>query len=249
METYVNHFHNFINPLLDFYSGDSMHIMEGFLPNPWWELWFVLSLPVVFFGFMKMKKVIDENPEAKAMLALAGAFAFVLSALKIPSVTGSCSHPTGTGLAAVLFGPAVTSVLGAIVLLYQALLLAHGGITTLGANIFSMGIIGPLVAFGVYKASKKFNLSTNIAVFLAAALGDWATYVTTSVQLALAFPSPEGGVLASFKAFAAIFAITQIPLAIIEGIVTVLLFNYIVKLKSDILVRIGVISSAAGGER
>ncbi len=61
---------------------------------------------------------------------------FVLSALKIPSVTGSCSHPTGVGLGAIMFGPSVMFVLGTIVLIFQALLLAHGGITTLGANAF-----------------------------------------------------------------------------------------------------------------
>lgn len=50
---------------------------------------------------------------------------FVLSSLKLPSVTGSCSHPTGNGLGAVLFGPAVASVLATIVLVFQALLIAH----------------------------------------------------------------------------------------------------------------------------
>ena len=66
---------------------------------------------------------------------------FVLSALKIPSLTGSCSHPTGVGLGAILFGPSVMSVLGTIILLFQSLLLAHGGLTTLGANAFSMAIV------------------------------------------------------------------------------------------------------------
>ncbi len=70
------------------------------------------------------------------LLAVVAAYAFILSAMKIPSVTGSCSHPTGTGLAAIIFGPFVASVVGVIVLLFQAILLAHGGITTLGANTF-----------------------------------------------------------------------------------------------------------------
>ena len=77
---------------------------------------------------------------------MCGAFAFVLSALKIPSITGSCSHPTGVGLGAILFGPMTMAVLGLIVLLFQALLLAHGGLTTLGANTFSMAIAGPIVS-------------------------------------------------------------------------------------------------------
>ena len=82
------------------------------------------------------------------------AYVFVLSALKIPSVTGSCSHPTGTGLSASLFGPSVTAVLGTIVLLFQALLLAHGGLTTLGANVFSMAIAGPFICL-LYTSSSR----------------------------------------------------------------------------------------------
>jgi cobalt/nickel transport system permease protein len=88
-----------------------MHIAEGFLPHPWWEIWFALSIPVIIYGIWKLKKAIREDPSLKPTLALAGAFAFVLSALKIPSVTGSCSHPTGTGLGAIMFGPAITAVL------------------------------------------------------------------------------------------------------------------------------------------
>ena len=78
------------------------------------------------------------------LIAMSGAFIFVISSLKIPSVTGSCSHMTGTGLGAIMFGPASVSVLGIIVLIFQAVLLAHGGLTTLGANTFSMAIAGPL---------------------------------------------------------------------------------------------------------
>ena len=210
-----------------------MHIMEGFLPLVWVIFWYAISAPFIVYGVWRLKKVVNEHPESKPMLAVAGAFAFVLSSLKIPSVTGSCSHPTGTGFGAIVFGPAVTSVMSVIVLLFQALLLAHGGITTLGANTFSMGIAGPFVAYLVYKALRGIA-GFNIAVFAAATLGDLATYVTTSLQLALAFPAPVGGVMKSFMGFAGIFAITQVPLAIIEGLVTMLLFKYLLELKPDV---------------
>jgi cobalt/nickel transport system permease protein len=210
-----------------------MHIMEGFLPIVWVIFWYAVSAPFIVCGVWRLKNVVNEHPESKPMLAVAGAFAFVLSSLKIPSVTGSCSHPTGTGFGAIVFGPAITSVMSAIVLLYQALLLAHGGITTLGANTFSMGIVGPLVAYLVYKALRGIA-GFNIAVFAAATFGDLATYVTTSIQLALAFPAPVGGVLKSFLGFAGIFALTQVPLAIIEGLVTVLLLRYLLELKPDV---------------
>jgi len=219
-----------------------MHIMEGFLPHPWWEIWFALSLPVVAYGVYRMNQIIKERRDTLPLLAVSGAFIFVLSSLKMPSVTGSCSHPTGTGMGAIIFGPWITSVMAMIVLIYQAVFLAHGGLTTLGANTFSMGIAGPVVGYFVYKLAMKSGLNLYVAVFLAAMLADWATYIVTSIQLALAFPAASGGVLTSLEAFATVFAITQVPLAIVEGAVTALMFKYIVQLRSDVLLRMKVVS-------
>ena len=221
-------------------SAFAMHIMEGFLPYKWAAFWALISLPVVVYGVVSISKKMKENPELKLLLGVAGAFAFVLSALKIPSVTGSSSHPTGVGLGAILFGPATMSVLGMIVLLFQAILLAHGGITTLGANVFSMAIVGTFVAYGTYKFAKKAGISNGIAVFLAAAFGNLMTYVTTSFHLALAFPAEVGGVMASAVKFLTIFAVTQIPLAISEGLLTVVIFNFLSKYSSQELITLNI---------
>lgn len=207
----------------------AMHIMEGFLPFGWAVFWWAATLPFILAGLRSIRRKLKENPELKTMLGLSAAFAFVLSALKIPSVTGSCSHPTGVGLGAILFGPTAMSVLGTIVLLFQSLLLAHGGLTTLGANAFSMAVAGPLLAYAIFKISIKMKISFAVAVFLAAMLGDLGTYLVTSVQLALAFPAEVGGFAASFSKFAAIFAFTQIPLAISEGLLTVIVMNLLQK--------------------
>lgn len=207
-------------------SAYAMHIMEGFLPVGWAVFWWVVFIPFFIVGLRALKKITKETPELKIMLGLAGAFTFVLSALKIPSVTGSSSHPTGTGLGAVMFGPLPMSVLGSIVLLFQALLLAHGGLTTLGANAFSMAIAGPIVGYWVYKGLMRSTGKQKWAIFTAAALADLSTYVVTSLQLALAFPAEQGGILASFVKFGSIFAITQVPLAISEGLLTVLIWNW-----------------------
>ncbi len=222
--------------------------MEGFLPHPWWEVWYALSLPVVAYGIYKMNRLVTERRDTLPLLALAGAFIFVLSSLKLPSVTGSCSHPTGTGMGAILFGPALTAVLSLIVLLYQALFLAHGGITTLGANVFSMGIAGPAVAYLVYKGCARSNLNFYLSIFLAASLADWATYLVTSIQLALAFPSATGGIVGSFYAFGTVFAVTQVPLAIIEGVVCALIFKYIIQVKGDVMVKLKVIDEKGLGK-
>lgn len=220
----------------------AMHIMEGFLPPMWCGVWAALCAPFVIKGLISIKKKVSINPKIKMLIAMAGAFAFVLSALKIPSVTGSCSHPTGVGLGAILFGPAVMSVLGLIVLIFQALLLAHGGITTIGANTFSMAVVGPIISYYLYKLLRKMNLSKGVSVFCAAALGDLMTYVTTSIQLSLAFPDKTGGFIVSLGKFMSIFAVTQIPLAISEGILTVIVFNLLFNYNKSELEELDVIS-------
>lgn len=216
-----------------------MHIMEGFLPPLWCAVWYILSIPVIAYGIIKIQKVTEEVPESKALLAVSGAFMFVLSSLKIPSVTGSCSHPTGNGLGAVIFGPAVTAVLATIVLLFQATLLAHGGLTTLGANVFSMGIVGPFVAWAVYKGITKSGISSTIAIFFAAFFGDLLTYVTTAFQLSMAFPEPT--FQSALTTFLGIFAITQIPLAIAEGLLTVVIWDQLTKYKPKLLEKINIL--------
>ena len=218
-----------------------MHIAEGFLPWQWCLFWYIIAIPVIAYGIIQIKKTVEKHPESKPLLAVSGAFIFVLSSLKLPSVTGSSSHPTGTGLGAVLFGPAAVSVLAAIVLVFQALLLAHGGITTLGANDFSMGIVGPFAAWLVWKGARKIGWGTSIAIFLAALFGDWLTYITTAAQLALAFPIPNFE--SAFLKFIAIYAYTQVPLAIAEGLLTVVIFEYIMNLRPDILRNLKVIGS------
>jgi len=218
----------------------AMHIMEGYLSPTWSIAWGALCIPFVVAGFFSIKKKIAVDPKKLILFALCGAFAFVLSALKIPSVTGSCSHPTGVGLGAIMFGPTAMAVIGVIVLLFQAILLAHGGVTTLGANTFSMGIVGPILSFVVYKVSKKCGLKTGLSVFLAAFIGDIATYIMTSIQLAMAYPD-NGSFFVSLVKFLGVFAVTQLPLAVCEGLLTVVVFNILEKYSNKELKELSVI--------
>jgi cobalt/nickel transport system permease protein len=217
-----------------------MHIMEGFLPSPWWQIWWIISLPIVIYGVYRVTKLTKKMPEIKPLLALVGAFVFVISALKLPSVAGSSSHPTGTGFSAILFGPSITGAVSVIVLVFQALLLAHGGITTLGANIFSMGIAGPAIGFAIWKISKKSGVNAMIGVFAATAIADLMTYIITAFQLGLAFPD-NGSIFTAFTTFFGIYAITQIPLAIAEGFLAVLIFSFLSAYKGSILQKLGVL--------
>lgn len=197
-----------------------MHIAEGFLPVPHAAAWTVVSTPFAIQGFRRTAAALRSDPERRLMLAAAGAFLFALTAVKLPSVGGSSSHPTGVALAALCFGPSVTVALALIVLLFQALLLAHGGLTTLGANLFSLGVAGSCSFWLVHRLLRRWS-STSVAVFTATLVASLATYSVTSFQLALAFPDPHSGVFASFLRFGAIFAMTQGPVALAEAAFTV----------------------------
>lgn len=219
-----------------------MHIMEGFLPWQWCLVWWIIAMPCLIYGTFQLKKVLSADRDALPLLGVMGGFIFILSALKLPSVTGSCSHPAGTGLSTISFGPWITAVVCAIVLLFQSLFLAHGGLSVLGANIVSMGIVGPLAGYTVYRLLRDTSLNIYLTVFVATALADMFTYITTSLELALAYPAETGGFASSFVLFMGIFAVTQVPLAIVEGIVLALVFKYIIDIKPDILIRLNTFS-------
>ncbi|GGW40141.1 cobalt transport protein CbiM [Streptomyces xantholiticus] len=218
-----------------------MHIAEGYLPPLHAAAWGVASAPFVVHGVRALTREVKANPDSTLLLGASGAFTFVLSALKIPSVTGSCSHPTGTGLGAILFRPPIMAVLGTITLLFQALLLAHGGLTTLGANVFSMAVVGPWAGYAVYRLLRRFEVPLMVSVFFGAFVADLSTYCVTSMQLALAFPDPGSGVPGALAKFGGIFAVTQLPLAVSEGLLTVLVMRLLSRSSKGELTRLGVL--------
>lgn len=206
----------------------SMHIMEGYLPVNWSITWTLAFVPFFLMGLKSIQSLIKQAPEKRMVLAMVVAFAFVLSSLKLPSVTGSSSHATGMGFGTALVGPGAMSIVGTIVLLFQVFLLAHGGITTLGANAFAMALTGPVVTYLVFKGFRKGGASVRMALFSGAVLGNLATYLVTSVQLALAHPDASSGVGGAFVKFIGIFGVTQVPVAIVEGLLTVMVINVLV---------------------
>ena len=145
-----------------------------------------------------------------------------------------------------LFKPPVMAFLGTVVLLFQALLLAHGGLTTLGANAFSMAVVGPWVGYAAFRLTGRLGGGLSLSVFFAMMLADLSTYCTTSVQIALAFPDPQSGVLGAVTKFLSIFAVTQIPLAIAEGLLGVLVFRVLRTVATPELRDLGVLRREKG---
>jgi cobalt/nickel transport system permease protein len=198
----------------------AMHIAEGILPANWAAIWYAIAIIFVGTGIYLIKKKTTNNKGLVPLLGLAGAAIFLVSVFPIPvPVAGTCSHPCGTPLGAILVGPFISTTLGAIALLMQALFLAHGGITTWGANIVSMAVVGSFVGFGIFVALRKLNVSIFVAAFAAGLLGDWATYATTAFELASSLHG-IGSLWGMFTAIIVAFAPTQLPLGILEGLFT-----------------------------
>ena len=84
-----------------------------------------------------------------------------------------------------------------------------------------------------------------IAIVAAMALADLSTYVTTAMQLAVAFPDPVSGLAGAATKFLGIFALTQIPLALAEGLLGLLLFRVLNDIARPELTRLGVLRPAA----
>ena len=107
-----------------------------------------------------------------------------------------------------------------------------------------MAVAGPFVSMGVYHLLNKAKVNQPVAVGVACALGDLFTYVITAIQLGLAHPSATGGTMASIIEFLGIFAITQIPLAIVEGILSAVVFMLLQNFAKPELREIGIMPKA-----
>ena len=209
-----------------------MHISDGILSPQWVLFWFAISAIFIALGLRIINKRIREDPSYLPRISLIGAVVFVISVWHIPiPVTGSSSHPVGTPLAAMIIGPFATVVISVIALFFQAFV-AHGGLTTLGTNTFSMGIVGAFFGYLVYRLLKNISplwFSAGMAAFI----GSILTYLTTALQLALSLN--PGNVMYYWKLYSIGFIPTQIPLAVAEFAFTGYAITYISQTRDDVI--------------
>ncbi len=210
-----------------------MHISDGILSFQWSIAWYALAILFVAIGSWKIANTRKANPAYMSILALMGAAIFVISVWHIPvPVTGSSSHPNGTALASIIIGPLATVAITSIVLFFQAFL-GHGGITSLGANLISLGAVGAFVGIGVFTLCRKLGASIWLAAGLAGFIGDLSTYATTAFQLALSLN--PGSVTSHWELYMLGYLPTQIPLAILEFAFTAAAVQYIHNNRPEIL--------------
>ncbi len=219
----------------------AMHIAEGLLPLSWAGLWFVVAVPFVILGVKRLTEISRDDLSMKPLVGLLAAVVFIISCMPIPVPTaGPCSHPCGTAITAILLGPLVSVVVAAVALLIQALFLAHGGLSTLGADIVSMGIVGSFAGWLVFRGMRSVGASLAVAAFMAGLITDWATYLATTLELAAGIRGtapfwPLAGKIALA------FIPTQLPLGILEGSMTAGMVVLLSRKRPDLLVKMRVL--------
>jgi len=224
----------------------AMHIAEGILPLPWAAGWFIVAAPFVLLGLRRLSALSRDDLAMKPLVGLMAAVVFIISCMPIPVPTaGTCSHPCGTGISSILLGPLVSVVIATVALLIQALVMSHGGLSTLGADIVSMGVVGSFAAWSVFRGMRTVGASLGVAAFLAGVAADWATYLATSAELASGIRGVEPFMPLFIKVMLA-FVPTQLPLGILEGTMTAGMVTLLARKRPDLLVRMKLITAGEG---
>ena len=216
-------------------TSSAMHISEGILPFSWALFWYAVSAPFLAWGLRTLTQRSAADLGSKPLTGMIAAVVFIISCMPIPiPVAGTCSHPCGTGLAAILLGPALGIVVAAVALLIQALFMAHGGLTTYGANLCAMGVAGSLAGYAVFRVTRTCGGGIVLAAFLGGVAADWATYSVTAMILAIGISGSQP-VMPLFLTIITAFIPTQLPLGIMEGAIGAGLIRYIQGRRPELL--------------
>ncbi|HEY9735369.1 MAG TPA: cobalt transporter CbiM [Trichocoleus sp.] len=212
-----------------------MHIPDGLLPAQVCAGGYAIAGLTAWYSLRQINKKPNPTADIPKASLLTAAF-FVASSIYIPIPPASV-HLILNGLLGVILGyfafPAIL-----IGLFFQALVIGHGGLTTLGVNAVMMGIPA-LLAFHVFQLRNLLGRSlspvwaTGIFAFLGGMVGlglaalIFLTLVITTI--------PEGFDAATEQAAITSLSIAHIPLMVIEGAFTAMLGVFLQRVKPELL--------------
>lgn len=195
-----------------------MHISDGILSS---EVAITTAVVAVGLVIYSLKNLKNKNI---ALISAMSAIFFIASFIHIP-LGPTQIHLVLIGIIGILIGPCVfLSVI--IALLFQAILLGYGGLTSLGANL----IIMSLPAYLTYIFVKKGFLNLFSGRIKYFAIGFIPVLLSTFLLALLLALSKEEYFYASLTIFLA-----NVPAMFIEGLVTVFLISYLKKATPELL--------------
>lgn len=160
-----------------------MHIPDGFINLPTAGVTGAFAAGVVVAAVRKTGKNLGER--TVPLLGVTAAFIFAAQMLNFPIAAGTSGHFLGALLAAVLLGPWAASLTLTVVLITQALVMADGGITALGANVTNMAIIAVFVGYGAFLLLKRLLPRTPTGFLLSVAIASWLSVVIAAAACAV----------------------------------------------------------------
>lgn len=189
-----------------------MHIPDAFIPLPQAAIYWIIALIFVALALRWARNELSE--EKIPLIAVLAAGIFAIQAFNLPVGMGTSGHLVGGALAAIVLGSPFAAVfILTIVLIIQGVVFGDGGITTMGANIINMGVIGGFVGYYSYHGIKSAIKNKFIPAAIAAWLGCFIAAVVCAIEMFIAGTFPlVPGIIAMGTYHAAI--------GIIEGVIT-----------------------------
>lgn len=169
-----------------------MHIPENYLSPETCAVMAILAAPVVIACTKRIKNKL--SPQELPLLGVGAAVSFLLMMFNIPVPGGTSAHAVGGTLLAALLGPEAAVLSVASALLIQAVFFGDGGILALGANIFNMAVLMPLVGYGLYSLLKR-ALPNVVALAIGAYAGINAAAFMAAIEFGIQpmlFHDPAG---------------------------------------------------------
>jgi len=148
-----------------------MHIPDGYLSASTCAFTYVSMMPFLAVGVTRAGRLPRER--LTPLVGLASAFSFVVMMFNLPLSGGTTGHAVGMGISAAVLGPWASMVAISVALAIQALVFGDGGITTLGANVLNMAVVGSLVAYAVYTVLAGRSAIRSTRRVVAAAVGGY----------------------------------------------------------------------------
>ncbi len=188
-----------------------MHIPDGFVDIPTAVATGVVSLGTVAYAVRKTSKDLGER--TIPLMGVTAAFIFAAQMLNFPVAGGTSGHFLGAMLAVALLGVWPAPIVMTVVLVVQALGMADGGITALGANVFNMGVVAVFVGYGVFVGLKKILPRTLPGYLVSVAVASWISVVAASAaasaELAISGTVPLGVALPAMVSVHMVIAIGE----------------------------------------
>jgi len=216
-----------LKKVANIWGNRHMHIPDAFIPITQGAFYWIIALVFIALALRWARNEMDE--QRLPLIAVLAAGIFALQSFNLPIAMGTSGHLVGGALAAIVLGSPFAAVfILTLVLVLQGVFFGDGGITTMGANILNMGVIGGFVGFYSFKGLMFATKNITISGFAAAWLACLIPAIACAFEMYFAgtFPLREG--LIAMGLYHAV-------IGIIEGVVTVAALRLIVDARPDIV--------------